>query len=104
MLHLYCFIAHTCSPEFEDEPKDEPVYERPPSKYSAEGLLKILLDESIPANKICQKRPTHINRSAAYIVDISKLDHPDDVKKDNFGIWSHSGSHTLVVFFPMKKL
>ena len=35
----------------------------------------------------------HINQAATYVVDISKLRHPDDVKKDNFGIWSHSGSH-----------
>ena len=30
------------------------------------------------------------------MVDLSKLDHPDDVKKDNFGKWEHSGSHPEV--------
>lgn len=28
-----------------------------------------------------------------YVIDISKLAHPDDVKNDNFGTWNHSGSH-----------
>lgn len=72
---------------------DEPIYEKPPLKYSAETVLKILLDDSIPPTKICQKRPLKIVKSSTYVVDISKLRHPDDVKKDNFGIWSHSGSH-----------
>lgn len=27
------------------------------------------------------------------IIDISQLEHPDDVKNDNFGTWKHSGSH-----------
>jgi hypothetical protein len=36
-----------------------------------------------------------------YIVDTSKLSHPDDVKKDNFGKWKHIGSPStsLVVSF-----
>ena len=47
----------------------------------------------VPANKICHKRPTEIFGSATYVVNITKLRHPDDIKKDNFGIWSHSVSH-----------
>lgn len=27
------------------------------------------------------------------MVDLTKLAHPDDVKHDCFGIWTHSGSH-----------
>ena len=27
------------------------------------------------------------------MVDVSKLAHPDDVKKDMYGKWIHSGSH-----------
>ena len=34
--------------------------------------------------------------SSTYVVDITKLAHPDDIKSDNFGVWSHSGSHPLV--------
>ena len=33
--------------------------------------------------------------SSTFIVDISKLSHPDDVKKDFFGKWNHSGSHPV---------
>ena len=72
---------------------DEPVYEIPPPKYQAERILKILLDPTIPPSKICSVRPTNISRSATYIVDVSKLKHPDDIKNDCFGSWKHSGSH-----------
>ena len=27
------------------------------------------------------------------MIDITKLKHPDDVKKDSFGKWKHLGSH-----------
>ena len=51
------------------------------------------MDPDIPAVKICSTRPMNITKSATYVVDISKLAHPGDVKNDNFGIWRHSGSH-----------
>ena len=28
-----------------------------------------------------------------YVVDLDSLQNPDDVKNDNFGAWTHSGSH-----------
>ena len=45
---------------------------------------------------MCTKRPTNVYKSATYIIDVSQLSHPDDVKQDNFGSWKHSGSHPLV--------
>ena len=69
------------------------VYERPPPKYPAESILKILCCPSLPASRICSTLPTHITSSATYVIDVTKLANPDDVKKDIFGVWSHSGSH-----------
>ena len=69
------------------------MYEIPTPKYTTERILHILLDPNIPKDKICQARPIHIDKSATYVVDITKLQHPDDIKNDNFGIWKHSGSH-----------
>ena len=31
-----------------------------------------------------------------FVVDITKLNHPDDVKKYFFSKWNHSGSHPLL--------
>ena len=45
---------------------------------------------------MCTKRPTNVRKSATYVINVSKLSHPEDVKHDNFGTWKHSGSHHLV--------
>lgn len=71
----------------------EPIYEVPTPKYPAERILKILLDPKLPASKICVTRPVNVTKSATYVVNVNKLQHPDDVKNDNFGSWKHSGSH-----------
>ena len=73
----------------------QPIYEVPPNKYSAERILKILLDPKISASVICTVRPADITKSATYVVNIHKLEHPDDIKNDNFRKWEHSGSHPL---------
>ena len=56
----------------------------------------ILLDPKLDARKIAFKRPLTAPFSSSYVVDVSKLAHPVDVKKDMYGKWLHSGSHTDV--------
>ena len=53
----------------------------------------ILLDPKLDARKIAFKRPLTAPFSSSYVVDVSKLAHPDDVKKDMHGKWLHSGPH-----------
>ena len=45
-------------------------------------------------DKICKECPRQIVQSSTFVVDMDKLKHPDDVKKDEFGKWNYSGSHT----------
>lgn len=72
-----------------------PVYETPPSMYSAEGIMKILLNPNIPAERVCQKCPSFVTRSSTFVIDVTSLAHCDDVKKDDFGRWEHKGSHPI---------
>ena len=65
---------------------EEPIYEVPTLKYTTERILRILLDPDIPTTKICSSRPINITKSATYVIDISKLAKPEDLKSDNFGI------------------
>ena len=44
-------------------------------------------------SRVCGVWLVDIESSSTFVIDISLLDHPDDVKKDNFGKWKHSGSH-----------
>ena len=70
-----------------------PVYDIPKVQYSAEMVIRMLLDPDMA--KICSERPTNITHSSAFVIDLDKLEHPDDAKKDNFGKWVHSGSHSI---------
>ena len=76
----------------------QPVFETPPTAYTSEKILRILLDPNINPDKICQERPTNVTHSATYVVDIAKLYYPNDIKKNSFGKWNHSGSHTILFY------
>ena len=64
----------------------EPVFEEPPKKYSAERIIRILMDPKVDPNKICKQRPLAVNQSATFIVDLNSLQDPEHVKRDNFGM------------------
>ena len=74
----------------------ERIFEVSPPKYTAEQILRILLNPPISESKICNVRPVNITQSATYVVNIQMLEHQDDIKNDNFGKWDHSGSHPLL--------
>ena len=61
-------------------------------QYSAEMVIRMLLDPDMA--KICSECPTNITHSSAFVIDLDKLEHPGDVKKDNIEKWVHSGSHS----------
>ena len=29
------------------------------------------------------------------VINVTALSHPDDIKKDSFGVWTYNGSHSL---------
>ena len=59
------------------------AFEVPPPKYSAEAILKLLLNPNIDRSRICQTWPvSNIVGNATFVVDITSLKHPDDVRKD----------------------
>ena len=79
-----------------------PIYEDPPSAYTADGIMMILLNPNIDSSRICEKVPTSVTTDATYVIDVTSLAHPDDVKKDNFGKWDHKGSHPIAMYVRMK--
>lgn len=59
-------------------------------------MLKLLLNPGIDRKRVCSTWPVpDIEASSTFIVDITALKHPDDVRKDFFGKWIYSGSHTF---------
>ena len=72
-----------------------PVYEIPSGFYTGEQILKILLNPRIDKKRICHSKPCNVTQSSTFIVDLESLRHPDDIKKDDFGKWTYSGSHLV---------
>ena len=58
--------------------------------------MQILLSPSIDPKRIVKKRPLQTPFSSTFLVDLGQLAHPDDVKKDMYGKWLYSGSHSDV--------
>ena len=44
--------------------------------------------------KIADRRPLQASGNCTFVVDVTKLAHQDDIKKDMYGRWEHKGSHT----------
>ena len=61
-----------------------PIFEKPPSKYSAMRIMKILLNQSLDERRVAYKRHVEIQSSSTFVVDLTKLAHPDDIK-DSYG-------------------
>ena len=71
------------------------MYEIPKGLYTGERILKILLNPNIKRRRVCHKRPINVSVSSTFVVDLNSLEHPDDIKKDEFGKWKYSGSHSV---------
>ena len=71
-----------------------PIFEKPPPKYYAFEIMRILLNQSINEDRIAKQRPLQTHCSSTFVVDITQLSHPDDIKKDMYGKWLYKGSHT----------
>lgn len=71
------------------------VFESAARSYTSEEILQILLNPTIHPHIICKTRPSNITKSDTYIVDLDCLEHPDDVRRDEFGRWNYSGSHVF---------
>ena len=57
--------------------------------------MKILFH--CPEDKVCSKHPVRVESNATFVVNLSKLDHADDIKADDCGHWIHNGRKTTKV-------
>ena len=57
--------------------------------------MQILLNPKIDKHRIAVSRLLEVPYSSTFVVDVSELGHPDDIK-DMYGKWLHSGSHSDV--------
>ena len=70
-----------------------PIYERTTDHYTAKGIIE--LDKSLPHSTIVTSQPTSVQDNLVFIVDISKLDKPEDIRADDLGSWTCNGKRRL---------
>ena len=64
-----------------------PIYERNSQTYSARTICEILLDEGLSTNKIATSHPVSIQENLVFVVDLSQLHKPEDVRANDRGSW-----------------
>lgn len=93
-IHYYNRKSHKCCDFNYDNPK-QPIFDRHPTKYLAEDIMHLLLNPELDKSLICSERPTLVDSSATFIVDIGSLSDVDDIKRDSYGKWNYSGSRPM---------
>lgn len=71
------------------------MYEIPNGPYTGERILKFLLNPNMKRRRVYHKRPINVSMSSTFVVDLNSLEHPDDIKKDEFGKWKYIGSYSV---------
>lgn len=89
----------TCRPAFYNQDPALPVYKWTTSKmhFSVEELARVLLTDSVPKQKLCTKQPVRVCHNATFVVDLNSLDHHQDIRADENGVWIRKGSPVAYV-------
>jgi len=75
--------------------KSLPIYERHAKGYSGEEIAMILCDPAFNEDLICSTHPVLVENNVSFVVDLSKLKNPSDIRADDLGTWKCTGSRVL---------
>ena len=72
-----------------------PIFQRiPPGLkrlFTVEQIIRILMNPLLKnSGRICTAQPTSICENVSFIVDVTQLDHPDDLLSDDMGVWRNN--------------
>ena len=89
---IYVSFNRPSSVEFYDGNSHLPIFGRPNKGYNCEQIVHILLDPLISEELISSTSPVYVHHNVSFIVDLSKLKNPNDVRADDLGSWKCTGS------------
>ena len=72
-----------------------PIFEKTNTHYSAKRIVEILVDKTLPNRNIATSQPVCVEDNLVFVVDLSKLDSPDDIKADDLGSWTCNGKRMM---------
>ena len=71
--------------DYYHENKSLPVYGYPKRGYSIETIVDILLSPIFNEELLCTAQPISVMNNISFVVDLSSLSNPNDVRADDFG-------------------
>ena len=95
---MYVCVMYTYyreSVEYYHDNQCLPVYGHPRKGYSGEEIVKILLNPTFQNELLCSTHPVSVQNNVSFVVDLSKLKDPNDVRADDLGAWKCTGSRLL---------
>lgn len=63
----------------------------------------LLADQDLDATQICNIVPVNIEHNCTFVVNQSRLAHPDDIRADDCGVWKNNGVRPCVVTWKNKE-
>ena len=71
--------------EYFEGKKNIPVFSNTSKRYPTEGVVCHILETS--EAKVCQEQPLDCTETKAFIISTDAVDHPDDLRADDLGVW-----------------
>ena len=63
--------------------------------YSAWCIVELLLDKRLPVSKIATSQSVSVRENFVFVVDLSRLEKPEDIRVDDLGSWTCNGKRCL---------
>ena len=68
-----------------------PLYGKFDEVLKPTEVFDVILNTNIISEVVCNEKPVGVCDAAAFVVNITKLKHPNDLKADDMGSWVHKG-------------
>ena len=92
---LRYFYIVLCSLEYCQGNTNLPVYGHPKHGYNCEEIIHILLDPVFKDELLSKTHPVSVKYNVSFVIDLSSLSNPKDMRADDLGSWTCIASRRL---------
>ena len=66
-------------------------------RLSIEDLADIIIVKPIPQSMICSQQPLRVQHNCSFVVDLTELNNPLDIRADDNSVWNCKGSPSTFI-------
>ena len=92
-MHVYCVNYRKI--EHLHDNLSIPIYDRTSKHYTAKNIVEVLLDKHLPFNRIATCQPVGVQDNLVFVIDLSQLEKPEDIRADDLGSWTCNGKRCV---------